>query len=222
MPSSNGCPGVPRRYVEASFENFDTETVSQETALEAATAIRDAILTGPEALPRTLVLIGDPGVGKSHLAAALAHSIARALLEKREKVRAAWEVDPDRDKFYPAELSHSPRMPIWVNVPALVVDLKAEIRLPNDEQTRTGLARALRDVLGLVILDDLGRERISEWTGELLYTIINSRYEELLPTIVTSNLDPDMLTDAGYWPAISRLAEDGRLVYVKGPDHRLQ
>ena len=72
------------------------------------------------------------------------------------------------------------------------------------------------------MLDDLGRERISEWTGELLYVVVNDRYERGLPTIATSNLTVEELVAAGYWPAISRLAQDGRLVEIKAPDQRLR
>jgi DNA replication protein DnaC len=91
-----------------------------------------------------------------------------------------------------------------------------------DEQTVTTWMRSLRGHEGLVVLDDIGRERISEWTGELLYTVVNDRYEFRLPTIATSNLSAQELVAAGYWPAISRLAQDGALVEIKAPDFRLR
>jgi primosomal protein DnaI len=71
------------------------------------------------------------------------------------------------------------------------------------------------------VLDDLGREKVSEWTGELIYAVVNARYEAGLPSVATSNLSPAELIAVGYWPAMSRLAEDGRIVEVTGPDHRL-
>lgn len=39
----------------------------------------------------------------------------------------------------------------------------------------------------VLALDDLGAERATEWTQEQLFTIINWRYEHMLPTLVTSN-----------------------------------
>jgi hypothetical protein len=51
---------------------------------------------------------------------------------------------------------------------------------------------------------------------------VNRRYENLLPTIVTCNATPEELAESSYWPAISRLAQYGALVWVDGPDHRLE
>lgn len=58
-------------------------------------------------------------------------------------------------------------------------------------------------------------------TGQMLG--LNARYEARLPTIVTSNLTAeDLAASFPYWPAISRLAEDGTLVKITAPDHRLR
>lgn len=45
----------------------------------------------------------------------------------------------------------------------------------------------------LLIIDDLGKERVNEWVLEKLYYIINNRYENNLPTIVTTNYEIDTL-----------------------------
>ena len=39
----------------------------------------------------------------------------------------------------------------------------------------------------LLIIDDLGKERLSEWVLEKLFQIINARYENMLPIIITTN-----------------------------------
>ncbi len=39
----------------------------------------------------------------------------------------------------------------------------------------------------LLLLDDLGAERASEWVRERIFVIVNHRYREELPTIFTSN-----------------------------------
>lgn len=41
----------------------------------------------------------------------------------------------------------------------------------------------------LLILDDLGTENCTPWAGEKLYQIFNYRYNERLPTVITSNRD---------------------------------
>jgi len=41
----------------------------------------------------------------------------------------------------------------------------------------------------LLIIDDLGTEKASEWQREKMYIILDYRYRELLPTIITTNLE---------------------------------
>jgi DNA replication protein DnaC len=52
----------------------------------------------------------------------------------------------------------------------------------------------LYSTIELLVLDDLGKERVNEWTLEKLYLIINARYENNLPLIVTTNYNIDDLT----------------------------
>ncbi len=207
---------VPERYRDATLESYVASTPSQRKALDAARAVADESA-------KTAVFVGPPGVGKSHLAAAVCHARAAAVFgpynaavtEYNQKLDAGEYVSPIDKPRQPIRLD-----PQWVNVPSLVVDLKAEMNL--DKQEMTTWMRSLRGHEGLVVLDDIGRERISEWTGELLYTVVNDRYEFRLPTIATSNLSAQELVAAGYWPAISRLAQDGALVHIEGADQRLQ
>ena len=39
----------------------------------------------------------------------------------------------------------------------------------------------------LLIIDDLGKEQCSDWSMSTLYSILNDRYEDMKPTIVTTN-----------------------------------
>lgn len=39
----------------------------------------------------------------------------------------------------------------------------------------------------LLVIDDVGAEKATEWTGQTLYAIVNARYEAQLPTILTTN-----------------------------------
>ncbi len=45
----------------------------------------------------------------------------------------------------------------------------------------------------VLIMDDLGTERMTTWTSEQLYLIINTRYTKALPTIITTNYAPKEL-----------------------------
>lgn len=109
----------------------------------------------------------------------------------------------------------------WVNVADALTTMRLEMGLPLGERDATLALRAAGEHRGLVVLDDLGRENATDWTGELVYTLVNARYEDLLPTVVTSNRTAADLRAGPYWTAISRLAEDGRLIEIVGPDRRL-
>lgn len=75
--------------------------------------------------------------------------------------------------------------------------------------------------LDLLALDDLGAERETAWVTERLYIIVNARYAEMLPTIVTSNSELEELERLSGWERIvSRLLEMCHLVAVDGPDYR--
>ncbi|MFW3474385.1 hypothetical protein [Streptomyces microflavus] len=51
----------------------------------------------------------------------------------------------------------------------------------------------------LLVLDDLGSAKASEWTEEVTYRLINERYNACRPTLYTSNLPParTLTTTAG-------------------------
>lgn len=219
-PHDLRCPSVPTRYAEADLTSLPDATKSQADALLGARELVRRVIDGR---PASLVLLGSPGVGKSHLAAAACRAVYQASAIRWRMERNADNLDHATGRaFGRARWSEPPTAALWVNVPSLLVDVKAEMNLDRTEQQSTTFARSLRHEKALVVLDDLGRERISEWTGELVYVIVNDRYEAGLPTIATSNLTVEELVAAGYWPAISRLAQDGRLVEIKAPDQRLR
>jgi DNA replication protein DnaC len=75
----------------------------------------------------------------------------------------------------------------------------------------------------LLVLDDLGSEKSSEWVQERIYVLINRRYEELKATIVTTNHDDPMVLRAGLGArATSRLFEAITVIGVLGADQRLR
>lgn len=48
----------------------------------------------------------------------------------------------------------------------------------------------------LLIIDDLGKEQCSDWSMSTLYSILNDRYEDMKPTIVTTNYNAESLVSA--------------------------
>ena len=59
----------------------------------------------------------------------------------------------------------------------------------------------------MLIIDDLGTERISSWALEKLYTIIENRNENKLPIIVTTRFNKASLLDRFYQSEDEELAE---------------
>lgn len=96
----------------------------------------------------------------------------------------------------------------------------------SDKGTEHELKRLCR--IPLLLLDDLGTEKISEWTEEATYRLINERYNECLPLLITTNFtvraasgdpSPDLVSRLGDRLA-SRLSQTATVVRLDGPDLR--
>lgn len=96
-----------------------------------------------------------------------------------------------------------------------VVELLDLLRPDGDPQA---LDRATK--VDVLVLDDLGGERPTDWTGERLYAVVNRRWLEQRPTIVTSNLEPKALEQAVGPRVWSRLYHDALRVSIGGSDRR--
>lgn len=72
----------------------------------------------------------------------------------------------------------------------------------------------------VLVLDDIGASKSTEWTEEINYRLVNLRYERELPTLFTSNLPPKELAEMVGDRVASRLMEMTRPVVLKGEDRR--
>jgi DNA replication protein DnaC len=87
----------------------------------------------------------------------------------------------------------------------------------------TGGDGVLDELFGIdvLVLDDLGAERPTDWTLERLYALVNRRWMEERPTIATSNLDvPKPLAAAVGERTYSRLVGSSAVVLQLGGDDR--
>ena len=94
---------------------------------------------------------------------------------------------------------------------ALIEDLKPD----GDPQA---LDRACK--VPLLVLDDLGTERRTDFAVDRISLLIVTRYDECRPTIVTSNLAPDVLEKQVGERVWSRLYDDALRIKVAGEDRR--
>jgi DNA replication protein DnaC len=79
--------------------------------------------------------------------------------------------------------------------------------------------RTYRDAR-LLLIDDLGAAKASEFTEETNFRLINWRYERQLPTLMTSNVLPKQLTERLGDRVASRLVEMCDRVVITGTDRR--
>lgn len=92
-----------------------------------------------------------------------------------------------------------------------------------DELRPGGGDRALEEAVGtdVIMLDDLGTERTTDWTYERLYIVVNERWLRERPTVVTTNIAPDALCTAAGERIYSRLVDgDAVMLTLDGPDRR--
>ena len=113
-----------------------------------------------------------------------------------------------------------------------LINLLAELR--NSYEIDNNISEMeiikLYENVDLLIIDDLGKEKPSEWGLEKLFTIINSRYENSLPVIITTNYNQNSLVKRlsineeieTSKSIISRLYEMCYLVKIDDIDHRIQ
>lgn len=107
---------------------------------------------------RWLILFGEYGAGKTGLAVALLR-----------------------------ELAGRGRSVLFVNAPAMLRRVRATFDRDGKEPSEQQVVRALAEV-DVLAIDDVGKERLTEWGQELLYDIVNRRYSEGRLTILTTNL----------------------------------
>lgn len=95
------------------------------------------------------------------------------------------------------------------------------IRDDYDHRDSYNLERILAN-RGVLVIDDLGAEKASEWVAETLFKIVDKRYREVLPTVITSNLSLGELADRLGDRIPSRIAEMCDVIKLDGADRRVQ
>lgn len=145
---------IGRKIQDLNFENFNSNSENELAIVIAKDYVNKNITS---ANTNGLIIMGESGVGKTHLAA----SIANKLIENDKIVlmgRLTTLLDMIKETFKDNMKSENELIELYSNV-------------------------------DMIIIDDLGTEKISNWTLERLYTIIENRNENRLPIIITTRFD---------------------------------
>lgn len=108
---------------------------------------------------------------------------------------------------------------LYIFLPTFLEDLR-----DNYDNKDSDFEQVLSMVKGckLLIIDDIGAERVTEWVRERMVSIINTRSSNGLCTIYTSNLSPKELTEELGDRIASRVLGSSQVVEISGGDWRLE
>ena len=187
---------MSKRNLNYKFENFEVNSNNKKVC-QSLKEYTDKLVNSKER--KGLILVGNNGVGKTHLAC----SIANELIKNG--------------------------IPI---IYGTLINLLAELKSTYDNDNNISEMEIIKlyEKVDLLVIDDLGKEKPSEWGLEKLFTIINSRYENNLPVIITTNYDQNSLINRlsingeieTVKSIISRLYEMCYLVKIEDRDHRIK
>jgi len=75
-------------------------------------------------------------------------------------------------------------------------------------------------VCAVLVLDDLGAEKLTEWGEEPLYLLIDYRYRQRLPVFASSNVRKEALAERLDRRVLDRVRETCTMLEVVGPNRR--
>ena len=178
MEEKTGAARIPKRFQGKTFADYISETPQQQKALEACTSyahnFSDNLAAG-----RCLILSGNVGTGKTHLAAAIADYIVR-------------------ETEYTA---------VFRSLHSILQAIKSTYG--SDAGSTESDVLQLFTSPDLLIIDEVGATKSSEFELATLFAIINARYENKAPTVVITNLEASELKSAIGDRCTDRLREGG-------------
>lgn len=141
---------------------------------------------------RGLFLTGTVGTGKTHLIAAIIDYIARLYKRKYNLLI----------KYFTS------------------TGLLSELKNSYEDRTSDELISDIKNCT-LLVIDDFGAEKTTDWVLETYFEIIDYRYANLYPTIIATNLTDIEIKQKLSERIMSRIYESCKGIKLTGKDYRL-
>lgn len=152
----------------------------------------------------SLIVIGPRGTGKTHFLCAC----VKLAIEQRARAKGVEEI------VVPGKL------PIqFLPVPELMLEFKRSYEKDSSFSEADVLDKYSR--MELLALDDLGAERVSSWSIQMLYLLIDRRYRDMKRTLISSNLTLAKISETLDDRIASRVMEMCHRVRFEGKDRRI-
>lgn len=173
-----GAALIPARFRDRTFEGYIATEPKQVKALTICRDYAENFAEHCEA-GRCLLLLGNVGTGKTHLATAIANHIMRTTTATA----------------------------VYRTVGGILQHIKGSYDRESEYSEADAFAAYTKP--SLLIIDEVGATKPTEFELATLFNIINGRYEEQLPTVVISNLPAGELSGALGERCVDRLREGG-------------
>jgi DNA replication protein DnaC len=177
--------GIPERFTACTLSNWSADAPAKAQALAACGGFVEAFEEN-FTVGRSAMLLGTVGTGKTHLGTAMLQAVIR-------------------------QHALSGLVGLYATAGLIIRDVKATFG--NRGRTEADVyADLIRP--DLLVIDEVGVQHGTDFERQVLFEVINGRYEKIKPTIVVSNLGVTELRQCLGDRAVDRLRDKGGIVVV--------
>jgi DNA replication protein DnaC len=180
---------IPKRYIDCGFDNYVVDVPGQQTALNVCRDYADHFEEHARK-GSCLILCGNPGTGKNHLASA----IAQVVLAKGHSV-------------------------LHVTAYDIIARIRQTWQRGANNMAELEVIREFAEA-GLLIIDEVGKTFGSDGERVHLFEVVDHRYRDLKPTLILSNESIEGVEKYLGPAAFDRLCQNGGLLLFDWQSHR--